>query len=114
VIYDPVGGNISEQAFRSISWKGRHLIVGFASGEIQLLPANLPLLKGASFVGVFWGSFSEREPQLAQQNLIELMGWIDQGKIKQHIHKIYPLAEAPCALQDLMDRKVIGKAVVRI
>lgn len=114
VIYDPVGGKISEQAFRSISWKGRHLIVGFASGEIQLLPANLPLLKGASFVGVFWGSFSEREPQLAQQNLIELMGWMDQGKIKQHIHKIYPLAEAPCALQDLMDRKVIGKAVVRI
>ncbi|MFM7856472.1 MAG: NADPH:quinone oxidoreductase family protein [Flammeovirgaceae bacterium] len=114
VIYDPVGGKWSEAALRSIAWKGRYLVMGFTSGEIQQLPANLPLLKGASIMGVFWGSFAEREPEHNQQNTQQLIAWLQEGKIKQHIHKIYSLQEAPTALHDLIERKVMGKAVVVI
>lgn len=114
VVYDPVGGKFSELALRSIAWKGRYLVVGFTAGEIPQFPANLPLLKGCSIVGVFWGSFAEREPQRSNQNFTNLLNWMKTGKIIQHIHKIYKLAEAPVALQDLMDRKVIGKAVIKI
>ncbi len=114
VVYDPVGGKLAEQALRSIAWKGRYLVVGFTSGEIPSFPANLPLLKGCSIIGVFWGSFAEREPQQSAQNFAELVAWITAGKINQHIHKIYSLEEAHRALQDLMDRKVIGKAVVKV
>ena len=114
VVYDAVGGSIAESALRSIAWKGRYLVVGFTSGEIPSFPANLALLKGASIVGVFWGSFAEREPKQSMQNFDELVAWIKEGKINQHIHKIYSLQQAPQALQDLIDRKVIGKAVVRI
>lgn len=114
VVYDAVGGSIAESALRSVAWKGRYLVVGFTSGEIPSFPANLALLKGASIVGVFWGSFAEREPKQSVQNFAELVAWIKEGKIDQHIHKIYSLQQAPLALQDLIDRKVIGKAVVRI
>lgn len=114
VVYDPVGGTLSEAALRSMAWKGRYLIVGFASGVIPQFPANLPLLKGCSIVGVFWGSFAEREPQQSLQNFGALLAWINAGKIKQHIDKIYSLEEAPAALQDLMDRKVKGKAVIKV
>lgn len=114
VIYDAVGGKLAEQALRSIAWKGRYLVVGFTTGEIPQFPANLPLLKGCSIMGVFWGSFAEREPQQSLQNLGELLSWMKSGKIKQHIHKVYSLEDAPQALEDLMNRKVIGKAVVKV
>jgi NADPH:quinone reductase len=114
VVYDAVGGKLSEQALRSIAWKGRYLVVGFATGEIPQFPANLPLLKGCAIMGVFWGSFAEREPQQSLQNFSEIVSLMKVGKIKQHIHKVYPLEEAPKALQDLMERKVIGKAVIKI
>jgi NADPH:quinone reductase-like Zn-dependent oxidoreductase len=114
VVYDAVGGQLAEQALRSMAWRGRYLVVGFASGEIPSFPANLPLLKGCSIAGVFWGSFAEREPQLNNQNIVELAQWIQSGKIKQHIHKIYSLNEAAQALQDLMNRQVIGKAVIQV
>jgi NADPH:quinone reductase len=114
VIYDPIGGSLAESALRSIAWRGRYLVVGFATGTIPSFPANLPLLKGASIVGVFWGSFAEREPKQSMQNFIQLLAWMKEGKIKQHIHRIYSLQEAPQALQDLLDRKVRGKAVVKI
>ncbi len=114
VIYDPIGGALSESALRSIAWRGRYLVVGFASGTIPSFPANLPLLKGASIVGVFWGSFAEREPKQSMQNFMQLLTWMQEGKINQHIHRIYSLEEAPQALQDLLDRKVYGKAVVKI
>lgn len=114
VVYDPVGGTLSEAALRSMGWKGRYLVVGFASGVIPQFPANLPLLKGCSIVGVFWGSFAEREPTQSLQNFGTLLSWINSGKIKQHIDKIYSLDEAPAALQDLMDRKVKGKAVIKV
>jgi NADPH:quinone reductase len=114
IVYDAVGGKLSEQALRSIAWKGRYLVVGFTTGEIPQFPANLPLLKGCSIMGVFWGSFAEREPQQSLENFSELLALMKSGKIKQHIHKIYPLIEATQALEDLMNRRVIGKAVVEI
>ena len=112
VIYDPVGGKFTEPAFRSIGWRGRYLVVGFADGEIPSLPLNLALLKGASLVGVFWGEFAKREPQQNMQGLAELMGWMREGKIKPLISKSYPLADAPQALMAMAARKVVGKIVI--
>ncbi len=112
VVYDPIGGNFAEMAIRSMAWNGRYLVVGFATGEIPKLPANLPLLKGCAIVGVFWGRFSEKEPAKNLQNIMELGGFLSKGLLTPHIYKIYPLAETPHALWDLMNRKVIGKAVV--
>lgn len=112
VVYDPVGGDFSEPAFRSLAWKGRHLVVGFANGEIPKLPLNLTLLKGASLVGVFWGSFVKNEPVAFQQNMMQLMAWVADGTLKPLISKTYPLAHAADALNDMMARKVVGKVVL--
>lgn len=112
VILDVVGDKYAEPALRSMAWKGRYLVVGFAGGEIPKLPFNLALLKGCAVMGVFWGRFASEEPKESQQNLIELVGMIQTGKIKQHIYQTYSLEESPDALQEMMDRKVIGKAVV--
>ncbi len=114
VVYDAVGGKLAEQALRSMAWKGRYLVVGFTTGEIPQFPANLPLLKGCSIMGVFWGSFAEREPQQSLQNFSELQGLMKSGKIKQHIYKVYALEDGAQALSDLMNRKVIGKAVIKV
>lgn len=114
VVYDPIGGTLAEQALRSTAWKGRYLVVGFASGHIPQLPFNLPLLKGCAVMGVFWGSFAERDPVKSMQNLGQLLQWLQQGKIRQHIHRIYTLNEAAASIQDLMNRKVKGKAVVKV
>lgn len=114
VIYDPVGGSYSEAAFRGMAWNGRYLVVGFASGEIPKLPLNLPLLKGASVVGVFWGGFAMGQPKENMQNTISLMQWYAEGKLKPHIDKIYSLADAPKALEAMMQRKVKGKLVIRV
>lgn len=113
VIYDPVGGIYAEPAFRSIGWRGRYLVVGFANGEIPKLPANLMLLKGASLVGVFWGEFARREPKANQAAMLELMQWLAQGKIKPHISARYALADTPQALNDMAARKVTGKVVIQ-
>jgi NADPH2:quinone reductase len=112
VIYDPVGGKLAEPAFRSIGWRGRYLVVGFADGEIPALPLNLALLKGASIVGVFWGEFAKREPANNQKGLAEMLGWIGEGRLKPLISKRYALADAPQALIDIAARKVVGKVVV--
>ena len=112
VIFDPVGGSYSEPALRSMAWKGRFLVVGFAGGEIPRIPLNLTLLKGCSIVGVFWGAFTEREPQRNQENLKELMNWLSQGILKPHISATYPLERAADALYDMLNRKVLGKAVL--
>ncbi len=112
VVYDPVGDRFAEPAVRSLAWRGRYLVVGFAAGRIPSIPLNLALLKGASIVGVFWGAFAQREPEQSLQNFEQLLQWITAGQLKQHIHKQYLLADTPVALRDLLDRKVIGKAVV--
>jgi NADPH2:quinone reductase len=113
VIYDPVGGIYAEPAFRSIGWRGRYLVVGFANGEIPRLPLNLALLKGASVVGVFWGDFIRREPQAHQAAMRELMDWMTEGKIRPHISARYILADTPRALKDMAARKVTGKVVIQ-
>ncbi len=112
VIYDPVGGQYAEPAFRSIAWRGRYLVVGFANGEIPRLPLNLALLKGASLVGVFWGDFVAREQKNYQQDVKEMFELVAAGKLRPHISATYPLAQGAQALNDLMNRKVTGKVVV--
>jgi NADPH2:quinone reductase len=114
VIYDPVGGDFSEQALRGIAWNGRYLVIGFAAGDIPSIPLNLPLLKGASIVGVFWGGFAMKYPKGNMANTMTLMQWHVEGKLKPHIHKIFPLEETKEALEEMMNRKVRGKMVVKI
>lgn len=113
VIYDPVGGKFAEPAFRSIGWRGRYLVVGFAGGDIPSLPLNLALLKGASLVGVFWGEFAKREPANNEKGLAEMSGWIREGTLKPLISKIYSLDETAQALMDMAARKVTGKIVIK-
>jgi NADPH2:quinone reductase len=112
VIYDPVGGDFSEQAFRSIAWEGRFLVIGFAAGPIPKIPLNLVLLKGAQIVGVFWGSFTMREPGRHAANIQELMEWYAAGKLKPRISATYPFTRVAEALGDLAARRVKGKVVL--
>jgi NADPH2:quinone reductase len=112
VIYDAVGDKYAEPAIRSMAWKGRYLVVGFAAGDIPKIPLNLALLKGCSIMGVFWGQFMEKEPKNNFKNVQELMVHFAKGNLRQHFYKIYSLENSASALQDLMDRKVIGKAIV--
>ena len=114
VIYDPVGGELCNDCLRSVAWGGRILIIGFASGTIPKIPANLPLLKGSSIVGVFWGKFAEREPDASQQNMRELLTYFEQGKLQPCISKTYALEEASLAMQALAERRASGKLVVVI
>lgn len=112
VVYDPVGGDFAEPAFRSIAWRGRYLVVGFASGPIPSLPLNLPLLKGASVVGVFWGDFARREPQANAAMLQQLAQWYAQGKVKPVIDRTMPMADLKAAYAHMASRAVRGKLVL--
>lgn len=112
VIYDPVGGEFAEPAFRSIAWRGRYLIIGFAGGPIPALPLNLPLLKGASLVGVFWGDFARREPKANAAMMAELAQWYGQGKIKPVIDSAMPMSELKAAYAHMGSRGVKGKLVM--
>ncbi len=112
VIYDPVGGEMTEQAFRSIAWRGRHLIIGFANGPIPALPLNLPLLKGASVMGVFWGEFAKREPQNNAACLMQLAAWYMEGKIKPVVEHTLPMSQLKQAFALMGSRQVRGKVVL--
>ena len=112
VVYDPVGGAMAEPVFRSIAWRGRYLVIGFAAGAIPALPLNLALLKGASLVGVFWGEFAKREPQQNARALNELAGWYAQGRIKPVIEHRYALRDLPRAFELMASRQVRGKIVL--
>ena len=114
VIYDPVGGPYSEPAFRSIAWRGRHLVVGFAAGEIPKLPLNLALLKGASVVGVFWGDFARREPARFAESVRQLTKWYAEGRLKPHVSQTFPLEKAAEALKANAARQVKGKVVLTV
>jgi NADPH2:quinone reductase len=114
VIYDPVGGELFDQCMRSIAWKGRVLVIGFASGEIPKVPVNLALLKGCEIVGVFWGAFTQREPEVHRENTRELLEFATSGKLKPHISATFPLEQAGEALAVLAERKALGKVIVRI
>jgi NADPH2:quinone reductase len=113
VIYDAVGGDYFDQAMRCINWNGRLLVVGFASGRIPQLPVNLVLLKGCSVVGVFWGAFTGREPDVNASNLQTLGQWYEAGSLKPHVCKTYPLERVAEALNDIIQRKAKGKIVLK-
>lgn len=112
VIYDPVGGPFTEPAFRSIAWRGRHLVIGFAAGDIPALKINLALVKGASIVGVFWGDFARREPQANAAMMQELAGWYAHGRIKPPIDSQLPMRELKAAYARMAARQVQGKLVL--
>ncbi|MHA7115834.1 NADPH:quinone oxidoreductase family protein [Pseudomonas promysalinigenes] len=112
VIYDPVGGELFDQAVRGLAWQGRLLVVGFASGTIPQMAANLVLLKGAAVLGVFWGAFAQRQPEDNAANFRQLFAWHAEGKLKPLVSKTYPLAEAGAAIEALAQRKAVGKLVV--
>ncbi|MEP6873753.1 MAG: NADPH:quinone oxidoreductase family protein, partial [Burkholderiales bacterium] len=112
VVYDPVGGDLAEPVFRSIGWRGRYLVVGFAQGGIPALPWNLALLKGASIVGVFWGDFARREPEANAAALAELARWYAEGKVKPVIDQRLPMVELPKAFARMGSRQVRGKLVM--
>ena len=112
VVFDPVGGSLAEPAFRSIAWRGRYLVVGFAEGGIPALPLNLTLLKGASIVGVFWGSFVQREPERSAASLRQLAAWYAQGKVKPAIDRLMPMSELAAAYDRMATRQVLGKLVM--
>jgi NADPH2:quinone reductase len=114
VIYDPVGGPYTEPAFRSIAWRGRLLVVGFAAGDIPKLPLNLALLKGASIVGVFWGDFARREPRQFAESARQLARWYAEGKLRPHVSQAFPLERAVDALKLMAARQVKGKVVIKI
>lgn len=112
VIYDPVGGAYSEAALRCIAWEGRHLVVGFAAGDIPKIPLNLTLLKGCQIVGVFWGQFVMRSPEKNRAHGERLLGWIAEGKLTPHVDATLPFAEAARALERMERREVRGKLVL--
>ena len=113
VVYDPVGGDMFEAALRSTAWGGRVLVVGFASGDIPKVPVNLALLKGCSIVGVFWGAFRLNYTKEDNENFEQLFAWYEDGKLKPYASKIYALEAAAQALNDLKNRKAVGKIVLK-
>lgn len=114
VIYDPVGGDYTEQAYRSIAWYGRYLVIGFAAGPIPKLPLNLPLLKCGDIIGVFWGSWAMRDPKAAQQNFIELLQMVEQGKLVPLTTEVYDLADYAAAFRSITERRARGKVILRM
>jgi NADPH:quinone reductase len=112
VVYDPVGGALAEPVFRSIAWRGRYLVVGFALGTIPSLPLNLTLLKGASIVGVFWGDFVAREPKAHAAGMAQLAAWYAQGLVKPAIDRRLPMSELPAAYARMASREVQGKVLM--
>lgn len=113
VVYDCVGDKYAEPAIRAMNWGGRYLVVGFAAGQIPKIPLNLLLLKNSSLVGVFWGAHAAREPQQNQANLRQLIGWVAEGKLKPHIHKVFPLAQTADAIRELDRRASTGKVIIK-
>ena len=109
----PVGGDAFDQALRAVNWEARMLVIGFASGRIQAVPANLILVKNISVIGVVWGAQTERDPAWMSRNLVELLRWWSQGKLKPLIAKTFPLAEAGQALNALLSRRYAGKVVLQ-
>jgi len=112
VVYDPVGGGLAEPALRSMAWKGRYLVIGFAGGDIPRIPLNLPLLKGCSIVGVFWGSFAQRERDVQRENVAELWQMFETGRLSPVVGETHALADYAAAFESLGGRRARGKVVV--
>jgi len=114
VVYDPVGGALTEVALRSLAWKGRLLVIGFASGEIPHPPLNIPLLKGCDIRGVYWGEFTAREPEAHRENMAQLMDWAKSGILSVHVHATYPLEDYRKAFDAIAKRQVLGKTLLKL
>ena len=114
VIYDPVGGALTELALRSLAWKGRLLVIGFASGEIPKIALNLTLLKGCDIRGVYWGDFTVREPAVNRANMLELLKWAESGALSVHIHAKYRLEDYKKAFEAISGRKTLGKTLLTL
>jgi NADPH2:quinone reductase len=114
VVYDPVGGPLAEPALRSLGWKGRFLVIGFASGEIPRPPLNLALLKGCDIRGVYWGEFAVREPDANRDNMSQLLKWAENGELSVHIHAKYALEEYEKAFEAIAKRQTLGKTLIRM
>ncbi|MEQ1649741.1 MAG: NADPH:quinone oxidoreductase family protein [Hyphomicrobiaceae bacterium] len=114
VIYDCVGDKYAEPAIRAMNWGGRYLVIGFAAGEIPRIPLNLLLLKSCSLVGVFWGAHVARNPGAHRANMLELMSWVASGKLKPHVHKVFPLEQTGDAIRELDRRASTGKVVIKV
>jgi NADPH2:quinone reductase len=112
VCYDPVGGQYAEPAVRSMAWEGRYLVIGFTAGDIPRIPLNLVLLKGSALVGVFWGSFTGRDPKRHGEHVAELSSWWAEGKLKPYVSATFPFEEAGAAIAELGERRATGKVVV--
>lgn len=113
VVYDPVGGDYSEQALRATGWEGRFLVIGFAAGGIPKIPLNIIMLKGVDVLGVFWGAAIEHDPKGHRKNMAQLLEWVEVGQLKPHIHAVYPLEEIAVALDEIAARKVRGKVILK-
>lgn len=114
VVYDPVGGAYAEPALRSTAWRGRYLVIGFAAGDIPKIALNLPLLKGNSIVGVYWGEFSRREPERFAASMRQLGRWFAEGRLKPHVSATFPLDHAADALALIARREAKGKVVLTV
>ncbi|WGL16546.1 NADPH:quinone oxidoreductase family protein [Microbulbifer bruguierae] len=112
VIYDPVGGAFTEQAYRSIAWGGRYLVIGFAAGDIPSLPLNLPLLKAGDILGIYWGGWASRDPKGNMQNFAELLGYVNEGRLQPLTTAVYPLEDFSQAFAAINARKALGKVVL--
>jgi NADPH2:quinone reductase len=111
-VFDPVGGDFTEAALRSLGWEGRLLVIGFASGPIPRMPLNLALLKSCDIRGVFWGGFAKKDPDKARANLDKLVKWAAEGKISSHVHATFPLEKCAEAMAVLSSRKAMGKVIL--
>ena len=111
-MFDPVGGDFAEIGVRSLAWKGRFLVIGFAGGQIPKIPLNLALLKGCDIRGVFWGAYMKRDPKHGRAALEKLMQWAAEGKISSHVDRTFPLAKTTDALKVLAERKAMGKVIL--
>jgi NADPH2:quinone reductase len=114
VVYDPVGGDLSQQALKALAWHGRHLIIGFASGDIPQLPANIALLKEASIIGVWWGTWAARNPDLQIQNMAEVAALVAGGVLRPTITETFPLEKFQDAFQLISERRALGKVILQI
>ena len=110
--FDPVGGDLFDIAVRRIAWEGRYLVIGFASGRIPSLPANIALLKNASLVGVFWGAYMMHDPAVIQRSFQQLLRWYAEGKLQPRVHSAFALEDAARALREIKDRRAMGKVVL--
>ena len=114
VVYDPIGGELADQAFRATAWHGRYLVIGFASGDIPRFPANIALLKEASIVGVWWGTWAMNNPELQRQNMLEMVRLVRTGKLSPRVTESYSLDKFVAAFKAITERRALGKVTLRM